>query len=132
MTAINKNPGIAAFASEPFTEEELITGDFTIQTETEVLLDQNAALAAYTVLGRIDASGKLTVCNPGASDGSEDPVAILCHAAPDTGADQNVAVYAAGCFNPARLTWHAGFTTDAQKKIAFKAKNPLIFIKAIG
>ena len=34
MTVISKNPGLAAFASEAFTEEELITGDFTIQTTT--------------------------------------------------------------------------------------------------
>ncbi len=132
MTVINKNPGLASYQSEAFTEEELITGDFTIQTETETLADQNAELPAYTVLGRITASGKLTKCDSGASDGSQNPIAISCAVAPDVGGDQSLAVYAAGCFNPARLTWHSSFTTAAQKKIAFKVKNPLIFIKAIG
>lgn len=132
MTVISKNPGLAAFASEAFTEEELITGDFTIQTTTETLLDQNAELPAYTVVGRITASGKVTKCNPGASDGSQYPIGITCAVAPDTGADQSVAIYRAGCFNPARLTWHAGFTTDLQKRIAFEPNQPTIFIKAIS
>lgn len=132
MTVINKNPGIAAFSSEDFTEEELFTGDTPVFTTSETLLDQNAELPAYTVVGRITTGSKITKCDPGASDGSQYPIGITCHVAPDTGADQSVAIYRGGCFNPARLTWHAGFTTDTQKRIAFEAAQPTIIIKAIG
>lgn len=132
MTVINKNPGMASFQSDSFTEEELITGDFTIYTSTETLLDQNAELPAYTVVGRITTGSKITKCDPGASDGSQNPIGITCAKAPDTGADQPCAIYRAGVFNPARLTWHSGFTTDLQKRIAFESKQPTIFIRAIG
>lgn len=132
MTVINKAPGIAKFQSEDFTEEELFTGDTPIYTDNGTLLDQNADLPAYTVIGRITTGSKLTKCDPGASDGSQNPIGITCYAMPDPGADKTIAFYKSGCFNPARLTWHAGFTTDLQKKIAFEAKMPSIIIKAIG
>ena len=89
------------------------------------LITVNATLAAgqnlpdLSVLGRITASGLLTLCNSGASDGSQTPVAILVEA---TNATSNtaVAVYVAGEFNIDSLNWHASFNTDALKLAAFQ------------
>jgi hypothetical protein len=133
MTVIAKKPGIAAWESEDFTEEELITGDTPpLATTSDVLLDQNAILPAYTVIGRITTGGKLTKSVQTAVDGSQNPIGITTTEMPDTGADiPNVPYYLAGCFNPARLNWDATWNTDALKKRAFEASNPQIVIKAI-
>lgn len=131
-TVIDKKPGQAAFASEDFTEAELITGDFPLSSTNETLLDQNADLPAYTVVGRITTGSKVTKCDPAAVDGSQNPIGITCYFMPDPGADHVIAVYRSGMFNPARLNWHAGFTTELQKHIAFEAKQPTIFLKPIG
>jgi Bacteriophage lambda head decoration protein D len=132
MTVINKKPGIAGFASEQFTEEALITGDAPITTTSETLVSQGAVLPAYSVVGRVTASGKITLSNPGAADGSQAPIGITCNEAPNTGADQGIAIYRGGCFNPDRLNYHAGFNTDALKRLAFEAKQPTILIRKIG
>lgn len=132
MTVINKTPGIAKFQSEDFTEEELFTGDAPIFSTNETLLDQNADLPAYSVVGRITASGKITLSQQNAVDGSQNPIGVTCYAMPDPGADKTIAIYRGGCFNPAKLNWHATWNTDALKKLAFEAAQPTIFIKAIG
>lgn len=132
MTVITKKPGIAGFASEPFTEEELITGPGPSNAYPEVLLDQNAVLPAYSVVGRITASGKVTLSDPAAVDGSQNAIGITCAEAPDVGADQKISIYRDGCFNPARLNYHAGYNTDEKKRLAFEAKQPTIFIRKIG
>ena len=132
MTVINKKPGIAAFSSEQFTEEALITGDAPITTTSETLLDQNAVLPSYSVVGRITASGKITLSDSAAVDGSQEPIGITCNEAPDTGADQKIAIYRGGCFNPARLNYHASYNTDEKKRLAFEAKQTTILIRKIG
>jgi hypothetical protein len=132
MTEILKGPGVAALQTEEFTEAELFTGDAPVFTTNETLLDQNADTPAYTVVGRITASKKVTKSNPGASDGSQYPIGITCYAVPDPGADKTIAIYRGGMFNPDRLTWHASFNTDLLKRLAFEDKQPTIFIKKIG
>lgn len=132
MVEIVKKPGIASFASEVYTEEALLTGPGPSNTYPETLLDQNAVLPAYSVVGRITASGKITLANSGAADGSQFPIGITCNAAPDVGADQSVSIYRDGCFNPDRLNWHASFASDTQKRLAFEEKQPTIFIRKIG
>lgn len=132
MTVINKKPGIAAFASETFTEEALITGDAPITTTSEVMVDQATVLPAYSVVGRITASGKITLSDTAAVDGSQNPIGITCNEAPDNNVDQKIAIYRGGCFNPARLNYHASYNTDEKKRLAFEAKQPTILIRKIG
>lgn len=104
-------------AAGTFTPSQRYAGDAQI-------VSVNATLAAgqnlpdLTVLGRITASGLLTICNTGAADGSQTPVAILVEAT-NAVSNTTVAVYTAGEFNIDQLNWHASFTTDAQKLAAF-------------
>lgn len=132
MTTISKKPGIAAYESEDFTEAELFTGDAPVMTTSETLADQGAVLPAYSVVGRITASGKITLSDTAASDGSQNAIGITCNEAPDVNGDQSIAIYRGGMFNPDRLNWHASYNTTAKKRLAFEAKQPTIFIKAIG
>lgn len=136
MTDIAKNPGVAAWASEDFTESELVTGE-TPQFGTKenfTLLDQNADLPAYTVVGVITASGKVTVSDMAAVDGSAVAIGITGYKVPDPGADLTIAVIRSGVLNPDRLNWHASYNTAAKKKAAFRgAPTPTnIVIRSIG
>jgi len=131
-TTITKAPGVARSETDVFTEAELFSGESSEFTTTETLLDQNADLPQYSVVGRITASGKITLSDHGASDGSQNPIGITCNIAYDTGADQSISIYRDGMFNPDRLNWHLSWNTDALKRLAFEAKQPTIFIRKIG
>lgn len=116
--------GKASAVSETFNPANALILGGPIQTMSATLLDPNADVGAFAVLGRITASGKLTVCDLDAEDGSEVPYAILMYALADPGADATVQVYRAGKFNMGALTWHASFNTEAKKLKAFDGTNP--------
>ncbi len=125
--------GMASFESQDFNVIDLFSGDTPVSSVPETLLDQNADTPAYTVVGRITASGKVTICNLGANDGSQVPCGITTAPAPDSGADQKVSTFKTGMFNPAALNWHASFDTDEKKRLAFEgSKAPGIFIRKVG
>lgn len=112
-------PPIAETETTAYAPTNFIAGDSpAIATENGTLITgQN--LLARSVIGRITASGKLTLCNPAAVDGSQIPVGILVHACDATAADKNVQFYKAGNFFTDALTWHAGFDSAAKKAAAF-------------
>lgn len=110
---------IAGKTTETYTPGNYIAGSTPlIATESGTLVSgQN--LTDRAVLGRIDASKKLTLCNPGASDGSQTPVGILVHATNASSGDKTIQFYKAGCFFADALVWHAGFDSAAKKLAAF-------------
>lgn len=113
---------LAKTETEAFTLEQLFAGTADVITQPiTVVSGQN--LVQYTVLGKITASNKFAVCNPGANDGSQVAVAILCHATDASGGDKAATAYFAGDFNQEALFWHAGFTTDLLKQRAFDLSN---------
>lgn len=78
--------------------ETLHAGEFIVSEangtrsrEKIVIAAAAAALPAGQVLGKITASGKYTVYNNGAVDGTEVAAAILYDALADSAADQNAA-----------------------------------------
>lgn len=93
--------GAAASDSDTYAPPALVlAGKGPTRTSKGILLDQNAALAAFTLVGRITASGKLTPCDKDSNDGSQVPVGITICDYPDTGADiPNVTFYRDGCWN---------------------------------
>lgn len=105
-------------AAGTFTPSQRYAGDAQI-VSVNATLASGQNLPDLTVLGRITASGLLTICNTGAADGSQTPVAILAEATNASGGNTVTAVYTAGEFNIDSLNWHASFTTDAQKLAAF-------------
>ena len=123
--------GMASVQSDSFNSIELFFGKAPTVSTAETLIDQGADLAAYAVVGRITASGKITLCNPAAVDGSQKPIGItVCPVVRNGVLDQGVAVWRDGGFNMLALAWHAGFNTDALKLRAFEgsASPTAIFI----
>lgn len=120
---------LAGTETESTTVSNLITGDQDIVTlPGTVITGQN--LAAGAVVGRIAASGKLTIAALGASDGSQVAYGILAHAVDATSADKAGVVYVGGCFNPDALTWGGTFDTALKKSLAFDGSN--ITLRAPG
>ncbi|MES3001339.1 MAG: head decoration protein [Pseudomonadota bacterium] len=110
----------------PFT---LVGGDVpALASKSETILDANAAVLQYTVLGRISASGKLQICDLAAEDGSEVPVGVLAYAVGSAAANADAVapVYFSGNFNIDALVWHASFSTDALKLAAFNDNKTIV------
>jgi hypothetical protein len=133
MTTIPAPVGLASYNSESF---DVTVGPFagkapSIST-SELLVDQGADLPQYSVVGRITASGKITLCNPAAADGSQKPIGITAVIAPRNGAaDVNLPIWRDGYFRMEALNWHPGFATDAVKRLAFEVSQPTIFIRKV-
>ncbi|MBO9451451.1 head decoration protein [Tropicibacter sp. R16_0] len=85
--------------------------------ESEIITGGN--YESGTVLGRITADKKLTVCDPGASDGSEVAVSVL-HTGVDASTTDAPGLTIARHAQVSRmgLTFGAGFTTTAQRDAA--------------
>lgn len=116
---------------ETFTPEQVIVDAIDVVSKSmTVLSGQN--LAALSVLGRVTASGKLVLCDSGASDGSQTPVAINIDPIDASAGDKVGPVYVAGSFNIDALTWHASFSTDALKLAAFGATNGVMVMRKLA
>ena len=101
--------------------EHLVSEVDTNMSRKSVVLLAGALYAAGSVLGQITVSGKYTLLNPAASDGSQTAAGIL-HAEVDaTAADKKGVIHRSLCVViPSLLTWKAG-TTDPQKAAALTA-----------
>lgn len=121
-------PALSNLAAGAYTPEQRYAGDANLITNTFTLASgQN--LPDLSVVGRITASGLLTLCNPGASDGSQTPVAILVEATNASGGNTATQFYVAGEFNIDQLNFHPSFNTDALKLAAFGVNGSLIMRK---
>lgn len=103
-------------------------GDFPVVTDVFTILT-NQDLAAMTLMGKVTASGKLLALDGDASDGSEDPFAIMIDALDTTGADKSGAVYLTGEFNQDAIILVDGSDEIATYKDALRALS--IFVKPI-
>jgi len=103
--------------TETYTPQELFTGSFPRHTEPQIIA-AGQTLAALSVLGRITATGELTLSDAGAADGSEIPVAILLAAIDTTEGAAPAPVYVAGCLNSEMLVYGDGHDA-ASVKAAF-------------
>lgn len=107
----------------------LIVGDADIENKLVTLLSGEGVFADYSVVGKITASGKYSLCDIGAADGSEVPSGILVYGGDATAADVDVQMYTMGVFNSEKLVWHASFNTDALKTGAFPVGSSLMVKK---
>lgn len=99
--------------------DNLVLADFPITTRKELLISgQNLVRGA--ALGKITASGKLTLLDSGAGDGSNAAFAILVNDTDASGGDVNTSIYLTGKFNEADMLFTTG-DTAAQFRDAFRA-----------
>ena len=100
--------------------DNLLAGEFPRIVELATV--SGGKYARGTILGKITASGKCTICTSAATDGSKDAYAILAEAVDTSEKDKQAVVYLTGEFNAAALTVGSGLTVDGLKD-ALRAKS---------
>ncbi|MBX6382086.1 MAG: head decoration protein [Microbispora sp.] len=113
-----RNPQIPSASSETFTPDRLIAGVNIGPVTEDATLVSGQNLTRGAVLGRITASGKLTLSTSAANDGSETPYAILAEDTDASGGDKTCTVYVAGEFNANALTFGTGHTATTAATVA--------------
>jgi len=106
-------------ATETFTYDHLFAGD-----SADIITDSGTLVAGQdlkrgAVLGKITASGKLTLANSTNTDGSQVAFAILAADTDATSADKTCPIYLAGEFNSNALIF-GGTDTPATHKDALR------------
>lgn len=92
---------------------ELFSGNTPHPVTEDFIVPAATPLPAFSVVGLT--AGKLAL----ASD-TVVPIGITTAEVLSDAAEQSVAIYRAGCFNPAALNWGAAFDTDVKKAGAFR------------
>jgi len=106
-------------STDSYTPDRLLAGCCCLVSDTALLVSgQNLKRGA--ALGKITASGKLTLLNSASSDGSQTIFAILAADCNASTADTTCAVYIAGEFNSNAVTF-GGTDTAATHKAAARA-----------
>lgn len=108
-----------------FKHENFIAGDFPIVTDRQTL-SGGALVAKHTALGKVTASGEVKLLDSAATDGSQNPYAILIDEADAREGAVHVDVYLTGCFNQGKVVFKTGESAD-QYKDAFRRLG--IFLK---
>jgi hypothetical protein len=100
-------------AEGTYTPDKLMDRD-TIQRKGII---DTGNLARGALLGQIDATGKYVLSLAAATDGSEDPVAILLEPVDATSGDKEAAIAIAGRFNSGAITFGTGHTAASVDKV---------------
>ncbi len=111
--------GMAGFESnDGFAQVELFNSAIPHPVTEDFPVGESTSLPAFSVVG-LSADGSLVLAQT--SGAAVTPIGVTT-APVATGAGQTdrIAIYRAGNFNPAALTWHADFNTDAKKAAAFR------------
>jgi hypothetical protein len=114
MATFSSSPFQPGMATSEFVPDQLIAGRFQLVTDT-VTIVAGQVLARGAVLGKITASGKLTLSTTAANDGSQVPSVILADAVDASGGDKAAGVYLTGEFNASKLILGAGHTVASIK-----------------
>lgn len=99
--------------SETFTPDRLIAGVTPPITKPDAVLISGQTLQRGALVGKITASGKLTLSLAAATDGSQIPYGILADYYDASAGDVTCAVYLSGVFNSNAITFGTGQTAAA-------------------
>ncbi len=94
--------------SEVYNYDNLMADDDYETVSGTLISGQN--LTRGTLLGKITASGKYTLCLSASSDGSQNPDAILVKSTDASSGDATCEVYVGGEFNQNAITFGTGIT----------------------
>ncbi|HFK2350711.1 head decoration protein [Klebsiella variicola] len=124
MDQFGQNQFAPGMKSSLFLPDQLIAGTLQLVTDSGTIT--GGSFKRGTVLGMITASGKYTKSVKTATDGSQNPVAILVDNVDASTADQNGGLYLMGEFNQNIIIYDNSWTVLALKA----ALRPLaIFLK---
>jgi len=109
------NAGIAAFEQgATYGSVELFSGSTPLPATEDFPVQAGVGIPAFTPVGLT--SGYLVP----AQNGTVAAIGITTAPVAAGAADQSIAIFRAGCFNPAALNWHTSYDTDAKKAAAFR------------
>ncbi len=111
---------MALNATESYTPDRLLTGDAADLVTDQGTLVSGQNLARGACLGKITASGKLTLLNSANIDGSQTFFAVLAAATDASAGDATCPVYLTGEFNSNALIF-GGTDTAATHKTAARS-----------
>lgn len=103
---------------QTFSPDNLYAGEFPRVMEGVTVVSGEGVLARGTVLGKITASGKFGAYDSEASNGLENPVAILAVGVDATDGDVQASVYLSGEFRAGALTGYAAAIKDALRALS--------------
>ena len=111
---MGENTSIPSINAETFIPDQLIAGGLKLVTAT-VTLSGSGKIARGTVLGQISTSGSAAykISTTGASDGSQNPVAILADNADTTSGNVTCGVYLMGEFDENYIIFDLSWTADS-------------------
>lgn len=110
--------GFASFEQGvTFNSQELFSGPTPLVVTRDYPVAADTTLAAFSVVG-LNGTGKVVLAE---QDGAPQAIGITTGPIVPGVGTTSVALFIAGNFNPAALTWDASFTTDAHKRAAFDA-----------
>ena len=126
VTPFGNNPQVPGAYDYTYVPDQLIAGDLKIVTDGGATITGAAALKRGTVLGRVTASGSYKLAVATATDGSQNPCAVLVSDTDATAADVQGAVYLMAELNGNALVIDPSLTLAAVRT-AFRALG--LFVK---
>ncbi|OAT41364.1 putative phage protein [Hafnia paralvei ATCC 29927] len=131
MTQVNQfgqNTWGPTFRQDTFIPDQLIAGPLQLVTET-VTIASGAKYVRGTVLGVVTDSGEYKLCVKDATDGSQEPSAILVDNVDTSANSVSTGVYLMGEFNITRITADESWTPE-QLRVAMRRYS--LFLKDVS
>ncbi|HIE9658975.1 head decoration protein [Klebsiella quasipneumoniae subsp. quasipneumoniae] len=127
MDQFGQNQFAPGMKSSLFVPDQLVVSTLQLVTDSGTIT--GGTFLRGTVLGKITASGKYTKSVTTATDGSQNPVAILVDNVDASTTDQNGGLYLMGEFNQNRIvyddTWTVADLKSALRPLAIFLKDSL-------
>jgi hypothetical protein len=121
MGAANFNPVVSDATVAPAVDDLLAGDNVGPVTDGRATILSGQVLSRGALLGRVTASGKLTLSTSAAVNGAEVPVAILANDVDASGGDvTNSLVYTAGEFNERKVIFGTGHTAASVRNALAK------------
>jgi hypothetical protein len=124
------NPQYPFQFSETYNPDRLIAGVTPPVTKSNCVLVSGQTLQRGSLVGKITASGKLTLSLAASSDGSQTPYGILADYYDASAGDVNCAVFVAGVFNADAVIFGTGQTEaalyDTLRGLGIFLKDPVL------
>lgn len=114
VEVIGDNPCTPGMQSYTYVPDQLIAGNLQLVTDT-VEIGGDVPLVRGTILGQITATGVYVMSVKTATDGSENPCAVLVDRVSPDGATVRGGVYEMGIFNQNRITFDGSWTVPELK-----------------
>jgi len=104
------------FESDTFNYDNLLAGgDLTV---LEIgTIDETGEVKRGTVLGRVSATNTFKICKEGATDGSQEPCAILAEDIKAGAENKDKYIYLSGKFNKDAVIFDSSITNKNKAKI---------------